>query len=270
MRSPFLLLFVSVIMLYSMTARGEVPVYTAMKTGCEMSMDGILDEPAWQKAPSVGPFKFPWYQSGEQEQTEAKILWDNERLYFAFKCDDKHISAEQYTHFDPVSRDDCCEAFIRPSPSGSDSLDYLNYEINCIGTRLLGYHANSRDLNFSWMDVSGIIIGRTIKGTCNNDEDIDQGWLLEFSIPFSHFEAFDTRYKDIKKSDPPSETTEHIDGFKASFPPKDGQVIYVGLHRCGGKTNPQYSQWSPSQTDKPSFHQPQNFGKVIFSTKVVK
>ena len=270
MRLPFMLCFFASVLLFSAAAHGEVPVYTAMKTGCVMSMDGILDEPAWQKAPSVGPFKFQWYQSGEQEQTEAKILWDDERLYIAFKCDDKHISAEEYTHFGPVSRDDCCEAFIRPSPSGAEDLDYLNYEINCLGTRLLGFHAKSRDLNFYWMDVSGIVIGRVIDGTCNNDEDIDQGWVLEFSIPFSHFKAFDTLYKNKKRTDPPSETPEHIDGFKATFPPKDGQVIYVGLHRCGGKTNLQYSQWSPSQTEKPQFHSPEDFGKVIFSTKVLK
>jgi len=253
----------------SISALAAPPEYTAKKTGSNMVMDGILDEPAWQKAKPVGPFVFQWYESGEKEQTEAKIIWDNERIYFAFKCDDKHIWAEHFVHFDPVSRDDCCEAFIRPSPSGSENLDYLNYEINCIGTRLLGYHARSRDLNLYWKDVSGIEIGRTINGTCNNDEDIDEGWVLEFSVPFSHFKAFETRYKDRRRGEPAG-TPEHIDGFKAAFPPKDGQVVYVGLHRCGGKTNLQYSQWAPSQTEKPSFHQPQDFGKVTFSTEVLK
>jgi hypothetical protein len=248
-------------------AYAEVPQYTAMKTGSKMAMDGILDEPAWQKAKPVGPFQFQWYKSGEKEQTVAKILWDDERIYFSFKCDDKHIRAEHYTNGDPVSRDDCCEAFICPVPEGNERLDYLNYEINCIGTRLLGYHAKSRDKNFYWKDVTGIEIGRVINGTCNNDDDIDTGWVLEFSVPFTHFRAFDTTAE--KKDDPPDAVT-HIRGFGAEFPPKDGQAIYIGLHRCGGKTNPQYSQWSPSQTERPSFHQPQDFGKVIFSTEVLR
>ena len=265
----FLTVFVAT-MLMSFFSFAEAPVYTAMKAGCPMVMDGILDEPAWQKAESVGPFKFQWYKSGEKEQTEAKILWDDERIYFAFKCDDKHIWANEYTHFGPVSRDDCCEAFIAPSPEGGERMDYLNYEINCLGTRLLGYHARSRDMNFYWGDVTGIEIGRVINGTCNNDEDIDEGWVLEFSVPFSHFGDIETRYKGISRKDKPFEQPQRVRGFKASFPPKNGQVVYIGLHRCGGKTNLQYSQWSPSQTPKPSFHQPQDFGKVIFSTKVLK
>ncbi len=36
----------------------------------------------------------------------------------------------------------------------------------------------------------------------------------------------------------------------------------------GGKTNPQYSQWSPSQTDHPQFHSPDDFGRVTFSDAV--
>ncbi|MCE5251383.1 carbohydrate-binding family 9-like protein [bacterium] len=269
MRFTSLALFALLTIFITGMAVSEPPVYTAMKTGCPMMMDGILNEPAWEKAQSVGPFVFQWYESGEQEQTEAKILWDDERIYFAFKCDDKHIWAEQYSHFDPVSRDDCCEAFIAPAGDGPERLDYLNYEINCLGTRLLGYHARSRDLNFYWLEMSGIEIGRVINGTCNNDEDTDKGWVLEFSVPFSHFKAFDTRYKNRKKDDP-SPTAEHVDGFKATFPPKDGQVMYMGLHRCGGKTNVQYSQWAPSQTPKPQFHYPESFGRVIFSTKVLK
>ncbi len=119
-----------------------VPEYTAMKAGCPMVMDGFLDEPAWKQAHSVGPFQFPWYQSGEKEPTEAKIVWDDKRIYFAFQCADQHISAEQYSPNSPVSRDDCCEAFISPVAEGSERLDYINYEINCIGTWLVGYHAS--------------------------------------------------------------------------------------------------------------------------------
>ncbi len=224
-----------------------VPVYIAKKAGCPMIMDGILDEPAWRKAGPVGDFQFPWYESGEKEQTEAKIVWDDERIYFAFRCEDKHIWAEHYSHNDPVSEDDCCEAFISPVPEGEQRLDYINYEINCIGTWKVGYHADSRGVvHKSWEDCKHLEIGRFINGTCNDDSDVDKGWVLEFSVPFIHFEE-----------------------FSASFPPRDGQVIYIGLNRCGGKTNPQYSQWAPSSTEKPQFHSPGDFGKVIFSTEIL-
>jgi hypothetical protein len=223
------------------------PEYTAMKTGCVMAMDGILDEPAWQKAQPVGAFQFPWYESGDKEQTVAKILWDDTRIYFAFSCDDAHISAGIFNTNGGVSGDDCCEAFISPVPEGPARLDYINYEINCIGTWLTGYHAKSRNKDLGYWADGHLVIGRYIKGTCNKDDDVDTGWTLEFSIPWSHF-------KD----------------FGASFPPKNGQVIHVGLNRCGGKTNPQYSQWAPSQTPQPNFHRPEDFGKVALSTKILK
>jgi len=223
------------------------PEYVAKKAGCTMAMDGILDEPAWQKAEPVGAFVFPWYESGEKEQTEAKIVWDDERIYFSYRCEDKHIWAEHYTHQSAVFRDDCCEAFICPVPEGPERLDYINYEINCIGTWLAGYHAKSRDKDGRFTDCRGLEIGRFINGTCNNDEDEDGGWVLEFSVPFEHFKE-----------------------FTADFPPKNGQVMYIGLHRLGGKTNMQYSQWAPSQTEKPNFHSPKDFGKVTLSTEILK
>ena len=240
--------FVSLLFIMCTTtpAFAAVPEYIATKAGCRMVMDGILDEPAWQKAQPVGPFVFPWYESGEKEQTEAKIVWDDERIYFAFRCDDKYISAVVYNPNGGVSQDDCCEAFIAPVPEGPERMDYINFEINCIGTWLTGLHARSRGKNLSLWE-GHLVIGRYIKGTCNKDDDIDEGWVLEFSIPWSYFKE-----------------------FGAKFPPKNGQVIYVGLHRCGGKTNPQYSQWAPSQTPGPNFHRPEDFGKVVLSTKVLK
>ncbi|MFC1508410.1 carbohydrate-binding family 9-like protein [Candidatus Omnitrophota bacterium] len=225
----------------------EPAEYIAYKTVSAMAMDGVLNEPAWQKATSVGPFVFAWHTSGVKEQTEAKIVWDNERLYFSFACDDKHIWAEHLTHFSAVYRDDCCEAFISPVPEGAERLDYINYEINCIGSFLAGYHAKSRGKDQRFEDCYGLEIGRVINGTVNDDSDIDNGWVLEFSVPFEHFSEFD-----------------------AEYPPKDGQIIYLNLNRLGGMTNIQHSQWTASKTDKPNFHRPQDFGKVIFSTRELK
>ena len=247
LKTNFLIILVFTCIGSTAVSNAASPEYTAMKAGCAMIMDGILDEPAWQQAEAVGPFKFQWYASGEKEQTEAKIVWDNERIYFAFRCDDKHVWADHYRANDPVSMDDCCEAFIAPVPEGPQRLDYINYEISCIGTWKVGYHAPSRSkVSGSW-GAKGIEIGRDIRGTVNKDDDIDEGWVLEFSVPWSHFSE-----------------------FAANFPPKNGQTIYIGLHRCGGKTNAQYSQWSPSQTEKPNFHSPKDFGKVILSSKVLK
>ena len=89
MRVTVMMLIIFLICMSSGTSlNAEPPTYIALKTGCLMVMDGILDEPAWEKAKPVGPYTFQWYESGEKEQTETKIVWDDERIYFAFACDD--------------------------------------------------------------------------------------------------------------------------------------------------------------------------------------
>jgi len=67
-------------------------------------VDGKLDEPAWQQAPSVGDFHFNWWKSGDKEQTIAKLLWDDENLYVGCYRYDKHISADVVERHGPVSR----------------------------------------------------------------------------------------------------------------------------------------------------------------------
>jgi hypothetical protein len=62
------------------------------------------------------------------------------------------------------------------------------------------------------------------------------------------------------------EYTELFDGAA----PEPGAMWRINLNRCGGKTNPQYSQWSPSQTDRPNFHVPEDFGSIIFSADPVR
>ncbi|MBN1294627.1 MAG: hypothetical protein JXB48_22505 [Candidatus Latescibacteria bacterium] len=81
----------------------------------------------------------------------------------------------------------------------------------------------------------------------NNDEDTDTGWIVETAIRFSD-------YPELSKNPIPA----------------PGNIWQVGLHRCGGKTNQQYSQWSPSMTPQPNFHRPQDFGKIIFSAEPVR
>jgi hypothetical protein len=231
-----------------------------------MAMDGILDEAAWEQAEPVGDFVFPWYEEGTKQQTVAKIVWDENYIYFAFECEDSDIRAQYYDHFGPVSRDDCCEAFICPSAVEAERLDYLNYEFNCIGTKLLGYHAKSRDLNIYWRDMKGVVVGRAFDGTCNDSTDVDTGWALEFAVPFDHFREFETTMLDGELGGP----AETVEGFMADYPPVDGQTMYIGLHRCHTGPDRQYSQWSPSQTDRPNFHQPQDFGMVVFSEEELK
>lgn len=215
----------------------DVPEYYVKRATEKIVLDGILDEGDWAAAEPVGDFVFPWWTSGEKEQTEVKMLWNDTYLYLAFKCDDKHIWADHYNINDPVSRDDCVELFWNPSPD--EQSYYYQFEINCIGNLLSVKKPDRKTIMLPH-------ITQSIQGTVNDDTDTDTGWIIEMALRFSEY-------------------TELFSGET----PASGDMWRIGLNRCGGKTNPQYSQWSPSQTDKPNFHRPDDFGKLFFSGEPV-
>jgi len=222
------------------TANAEVPEYSVRRTTGSIVLDGILDEADWARAEPVGEFVFPWWTEGEKEQTEVKMLWDDNFLYAAFTCRDKHIWAEHYNTNSATYQDDCVELFWNPNPDAGAM--YNMFEINCIGTLLSVYNNFERPFSDRESRIMIPRIARRIHGTVNNDNDCDTGWTLEIAVRFADYPELSARER-----------------------PRPGDVWRVGLNRCGGKTNPQYSQWSPTQADRPNFHRPEDFGRIVFS-----
>ncbi|MEX0679833.1 MAG: carbohydrate-binding family 9-like protein [Balneolales bacterium] len=218
----------------------ELPEYTIYRAGSPIVIDGRLDEPAWFAAPDVGKFQFPRYESGKQEQTVAKLLWDDEYLYVSYLCEDAHIWAEHTQRDSPVWRDDAVEVFFAPDPDRPTA--YYNFEMNVIGILLDQFQPDGSGSGGSgeerWSS-EGTRLKTSIVGTLNDDSDEDSHWILEIAIPFKNF----------------TETAKNA-------PPEPGDVWHLNVNRLGGQTNPQSSQWSPSL---PHFHVPEQFGRVTFS-----
>ncbi len=70
--------------------RGADPPLVPLKTETPPIIDGVLDDPVWQKAPSVTGFKtfIPDFDRDMPDKTIAYYAYDRENLYFAFKCYD--------------------------------------------------------------------------------------------------------------------------------------------------------------------------------------
>ena len=219
------------------------PEYTIYWASTPISVDGQLDELVWVTAPDVGAFVFPWYESGHKEQTMAKALWDDENLYVAFICEDAHIWAERTKRDTSVGKDDTVEVFTVPNPERPQA--YFNIEMNVLGIFLDQFHPDGPGVSVKeeW-NGKGIQIKTSIVGTLNDDSDEDQYWILEAVIPFQNF-------ADVG----------------VDTPPQAGSIWHLGLNRLGGKTNQQYSQWSASRTEKPQFHSPDDFGRMLFSDR---
>jgi hypothetical protein len=234
----------------------DFPWYDIRRAPAPPVIDGKLDEPAWRAAKRIDKFHFNWWTKGEKEKTEARLLWDNENLYVGFYCHDKYISATVTERHGPVSRDDCVEVFISPNPGPPYRADaaaaaepkkrtnYYGFELNVIGTMLNFIRADWWTGGRNW-EPDGVRYRTSHHGLpVKEDSAEDNHWLLEIAIPFRNF-ARDA----------------------AHTPPVDGDVWRLNLNRAGGKTNPQYSTWSPVSTPKPNFHMPESFGYVRFRGK---
>ncbi len=237
-------MFIQLIALLALTASTlwAQDTYSIYRTNQPLDIDGRLDEAAWTAAPDVGAFVFPWWQEGKREQTVAKLLWDDAHLYALFISEDAHIWAEHTGRDSAVYKDDCVEVFTAPNPERPDA--YFNIEMNAIGIFLDQYHPDGPGVSHPPWDAEGVRIATSMVGTLNDERDEDHYWILEAAIPLNNFT--------------PS---------GAAIPPQPGDVWHLNLNRLGGKTNAQYSQWRASQTEKPQFHSPRDFGRVVFSER---
>jgi len=220
----------------------QQPVYQVHRAGTPVNIDGRLDEPAWVAAPDLGNFRFTWYESGDQEQTVAKLLWDDEYLYVAHICQDAHITARVTEHDGPIPQDDCFEIMIAPNPD--KPAFYFNIEWNLLGASVDGHRPNGPDSPREPWDASGLKVAATYVGTLNDDTDRDSHWIVEVAIPLSNFQE-----------------------YFGQFPLTPGDSCHANFNRHGGDTNLQYSQWSSGGTPAPSFHTPHRFGRLVFSEK---
>ena len=225
---------------FAICALPSLAQYTIQRASSPIAIDAILDEPAWREAQPMGDFTFNWYQSGDKEQTVAKMLWDDENLYVSWLVRDKHIYAYEKQRHGPVSKDDCVEIFIAPNPAKPGN--YYTWEINAIGAMLNRNKADWYTLGPTW-EPDGVEYRTTFHGAAKKDEMAsDEHWVVEMKVPFRNF-ARDA----------------------AHSPPADGDEWRLNVNRIGGKTNAQLSSWSPIPPPLKSFHSPEAFGRVVFS-----
>jgi putative heme-binding domain-containing protein len=214
--------------------------YRINRATTRVVIDGKLDDAAWRNAAPMGDFVFNWHTAGDKEQTEAKLLWDDDNLYVSWFCRDRHISAYEKKGHGPVSRDDCVEIFIGPNPA--KVTNYYTFEINAIGTMLNRCRTDWWTGPPTW-EPEGVAYRASFHGLDKKDESPDDDhWIVEMAVPLRNF-ARDA----------------------AHMPPQDGDEWRLNLNRIGGKTNAQASSWSPIAPPLKGFHSPPAFGRVFFS-----
>jgi hypothetical protein len=224
---------------------GQAPSQVVYRAPSAITIDAKLDDAAWQTVPVFSEFHFNDWVSGEKELTDARMLWDDQNLYVAYYCHDKHISAHVTARHGAVSRDDCVEIFISPNPEKVHN--YYTFEINAIGAMLNRCRTDWWHGAPTW-EPEGVDYKTSYYGSAGKDEAPDDDhWIVELAIPFRNF----------------SHDAAHT-------PPHDGDEWRLNLHRTGGVTNKQNSSWSPILPPNLGFHSPDAFGTVRFVSRAAK
>jgi len=223
MRTLFGLVFVVAMV------RGQVPRYEVKRATGPVTVDGRVDDAAWQSATAV-EFLFPWeFQKGAKQKTVARILRDERYLYVSYVCEDSDITTQFEKRDDPTYRDDAVELFINPKPSQSN---YFGLEMNARGV-LYDYFYEFPEFLLKRMDFTDVQV---------KTQRTNKGWSLELAISWADFE-----------------------GLGTGKPPARGEIWTANMNRWDG-TEParRLSQWSDSEMAKPNPHNPKRFGQLVF------
>ena len=139
-------------------------------------VDGVLDEPAWVNATSIGPLfqRDPKEGAPSTEETEVRVLIDANTLYVGVTCRDKTPSAIVSTQ---LGRDANLDVDDRITVVLDPFFDHKNgffFAVNPAGARSDGQISNNaQTLSYDWDAIWDARAHIT-----------DEGWVAEVAIPF--------------------------------------------------------------------------------------
>lgn len=168
----------------------QVPIraYDAPHTSAPITIDGILDEPDWEKAPLSEVFadiRGVDFEPKPVKQTHMKMLWDNENLYIAGIIEEDNVTGSLTEHDAIIYHDNDWEVFIDPD---QDCRFYFEIELNALNTvmdLLMDRPYRDGGKFFLPWDLRGLRSAIHIDGTLNNPSDTDKGWTVEMAIPIA-------------------------------------------------------------------------------------
>src|SRR5437868_6142717 len=154
-----------------------------------VKIDGMLYDAAWQKAEIIKDFAVYWQNRPAKTSTKARLLWDDDYLYFAAEMEDSDLYADVTKRNGMTWTNDVFELFFKPSEK---SLAYYEFQVNAANTQLelfLPSRGSGGYQRFAPLTRFGMESAVKLNGTLNNWEDQDKSWTVEGRIPWTAFAA---------------------------------------------------------------------------------
>ena len=140
-----------------------------------IAIDGVLSEPAWERAERAGPFVRSLDGKPCSAQTVARLLWDDENLYVAFQAEDPNIATPFTRDDEPLYTSNVVEIFVNPSGEIELSPANVLFDASFTGRR--------QGMDLAWSSRARHAVH--LDGTLNDPRDVDRGWTAELAIPFA-------------------------------------------------------------------------------------
>jgi len=179
----------------------------------------------WDKAEVIEIKVNNWSHLTYVPNTTAKLMYSDYGIHVRMETDEDPIYATHTKQNGDICTDSCMELFIRPNENDPR---YINFEFNPFGTMYLGlctsrYDYTNPDYDKYYFEVK-------------NDVNYKK-WVLNYTIPF-----------------------EFINSIFGSYT----KTMYANMYKCGDGVNTTHRVTCfPVGTEKPDFHRPEYFQKIV-------
>ena len=217
----------------------DPPVYEVARTSVPIRVDGVLDEPAWEKTQPLGKFYSSRDGAPSSLETVGKVLYDDKFVYFASRFVDENIWATMKNRDEHLWTEEVMEVFLRADPS---STSYIELEVNPLGTLIDIYLVDMRKpIPYRSWNSDKIQWAVKVDGTVDGEPG-DREWTCEIALPL----------EDVVPA--------------VNTPPKPGDRWIFNMYRVEKRPAPAGLAWSPTGAD---FHRPNRFGQLVFTGRQV-
>ena len=203
------------------------------------TLDGTLDDPAWTGAAVIEHFPAFWKKADMGKGTQARLLWDNDALYFSATMTDEELRSFGTKHNDHLWNGDVFEMFFKPS---DNKPAYYEFQANpkSVVFEVAFPERGAKVGHFGDLPELGMKVVAVANGTLDKPGDKDQGWTVEGRIPWSVFAPTGGR-------------------------PKAGAVWKFAICRYDyGPEGTEPKLMSSAPLTQPSFHRHEDYGKLKF------
>lgn len=180
-----------------------------------------------------------WKMFPYRPETQFRIAYDNTSIYLQYRVQEKYLLAQCNLNDDTCwpANDSCVEFFVSPNANNA----YTNFEFSCIGYCLIQTGAKDTERTRLPLETTKQVKRESTLGDQTFEHmEGDFSWTITIAIPLSL----------ITKQD----------GAALS-----GTKWRANFYKCGDELKEKaYLAWSPINMPFPTFHQPQEFGTIVF------